>query len=148
MPSFTHQGRVAFHETDAAGIAHFSSFFLYAEEAETAALASLGIFDAHTLAHYAFPRVQANARYSHPLRFFDSYEVQASISHIGESSLAWHFDICCEGRCCASVDIVSVRLCAEHGTRAPYSEQEKRALETLMQPPPTPPGDTTPHACE
>ncbi len=138
MPAFIHHGRVAFHETDAAGIAHFSTYFLYAEEAETAALASLGIFSASSLRAYGFPRVQASAQYSNPLRFHDAYTVHASLLHIGNSSLSWRFDIACGEAACARVELVSARRHAADGSAAPYTEAEKAALRTLMQPAPGP----------
>ncbi len=134
MPAYTHHGRVAFHETDAAGIAHFSSYFLYAEEAETAALASLGIFSADTLRHYALPRVQVSARYSRPLHFADAYVVRTTLSYIGNSSLTWCFDIMCEEAACARVELTSARRHVADGSAAPYTPQEKAALATLLHP--------------
>ncbi len=135
MPAYTHHGRVAFHETDAAGIVHFSNFFRYAEEAETAALASLGIFSADTLRHYAFPRVQASARYLSPLRFHEVYTVHATLRHIGNSSLSWSFDIIGKAAPCACIELISSRRHAADGSAAPYTETEKEALRTLLPEP-------------
>ncbi len=135
MPAFTHHGRVAFHDTDAAGIVHFANYFLYAEEAETAALASLGIFSADTLRRYGFPRVQAGAQYLAPLHFHDVYTVHAGLTHIGNSSLAWRFEIVGEKGPCARVELVSSRRHAADGSAAPYSEEEKAALSTLLHTP-------------
>ncbi len=132
MPPCTHRGRVAFHETDAAGITHFSNYFRYAEEAETAALASLGVFSAESLSRYAFPRVQASARYSRPLRFHEAYEVRTGLLRIGASSLHWQFDICGEDGPCACVQLVSARRDKATGKAAPYSESEREALKTLL----------------
>ncbi len=134
MPPFIHQRRIAFHETDAAGIVHFSNYFRYAEEAETAALASLGIFSAETLRQYAFPRVQAGARYCHPLHFAEVCEVQATLRHVGASSLGWRFDISCRGVPCACVELTSARRHVADGSAAPYSAEEKAALRTLLHP--------------
>ncbi len=130
MPAYIHQGRVAFHETDAAGIVHFSNYFRYAEEAETAALASIRIFDARTLERYTFPRVQANAQYNRPLCFPEAYTVRAFIRRIGNSSLTWRFEISSKEKSCAIVDLVSVRCYATGGV-AHYTADEKAALETL-----------------
>ncbi len=132
MPAYIHSDRVAFHETDAAGIAHFSSYFLYAEEAETAALASLGIFSAESLARYVFPRVQASASYTRPLRFHEAYEAQAAITHIGNSSLKWHVDIISEKGPCACVELITSRRLVTTGEAAPYTPAEQEALKTLM----------------
>ncbi len=132
MSDFIHKGRVAFHETDAAGIVHFSNYFRYAEEAECAALASLELFSADTLRDYAFPRAQARAQYNNPLRAFEAYTVRAAITRIGNSSLTWLFDISGEGKTCATLSITSVRVCTETGTPAPYFPHEKEALRALL----------------
>ncbi len=134
MPAFTHRGRVAFHETDAAGIVHFSNYFCYAEEAETAALASLGIFSAETLRHYSFPRAQAGAQYSAPLHFGDEFEVRAALTRIGNSSLTWSFEVVRAETLCARVELVSVRVNLGGGRPAPYSDEEKAALKKLLHP--------------
>ncbi len=136
MPEFTHPGRVAFHETDAAGIVHFSNYFRYAEEAETAALASLGIFSADTLHHYAFPRVKASAHYNNPLHFGEAYEVLASLERLGKSSLTWRFEVVNEQHSCAVLEVTTARRHAADGSAAPYSEEEKAALRCLIPEPP------------
>ncbi len=138
MPAYLHHGRVAYHETDAAGIVHFSNYFRYAEEAEAAALASLGIFSADSLRLYGFPRVQASAQYNTSLRPFDEYTVRATITRIGNSSLSWHFDIVSEQKSCATLSVTSVRISAEDGAPVPYFPTEKEALRALM-PEHTPP---------
>ncbi len=132
MPAYIHHGRVAFHETDGAGIVHFSNYFRYAEEAESAALASLGIFSADTLRFYGFPRVQASAQYNTSLHPFDEYTVRAYITRIGNSSLTWRFEIGGKQKSCATLSVTSVRVCAEDGTPMPYFPAEKEALRTLM----------------
>ncbi len=133
MPAYIHQGRVAFHETDAAGIVHFSTYFLYAEEAETAALASLGIFSADTLHRYGFPRVQAAAQYHSPLHFHEEYTVRTCLTRIGKSSLHWRFDIEGKTTTCATVELISSRRHLNDGSAAPYTEQEKAALQSLLK---------------
>ncbi len=135
MTPHHHQGSVAFHETDAAGIVHFSNYFRFAEEAETAALASLGIFSEHSLQRYAFPRVQASAQYSQPLRFAAAYTVQTTLTSIGRSSLHWHFDIIQNGQSCAVVEYTTSRRHCADGSAAPYTPEETKALNTLLQQP-------------
>ena len=45
MPAsnFVYRRRILFHETDLAGIVHFSNFFKYMEEAEHAFVRSIGL---------------------------------------------------------------------------------------------------------
>ncbi len=135
MSGFFHKGRVAFHETDAAGIVHFSNYFRYAEEAECAALATLGIFSADTLRLYSFPRVQASAQYNSSLRAFDAYTVRTHITRIGNSSLTWSFEISGKRKSCATLCITSVRVSAENGAPIPYFPAEKEQLKALMPEP-------------
>ncbi len=131
MPAYIHRGRVAFHETDAAGIVHFANFFRYAEEAETATLASLGLCPS-LAAGYAYPRVRAEATYTSPLRFHEAYEVHTSLTHLGGSSLHWHFDIRGEWGGAACVQMVSARRHLQGGGRAPYSPEEREALAQFL----------------
>jgi 4-hydroxybenzoyl-CoA thioesterase/acyl-CoA thioester hydrolase len=68
--------RVQYKETDASGIVHFSSFFVYAEEAEHAMwrAAGLSVEPAHT--ELGWPRVSASFDFFKPLRFEDEIEVR------------------------------------------------------------------------
>lgn len=75
--------RVEFAETDCAGIAHFSVYFRYFEEAEHAFLRSLGLSvhapldDGHVL---GFPRLAVRCEYSRSLRFEDVVQIHVWVS--------------------------------------------------------------------
>jgi acyl-CoA thioester hydrolase len=73
---FVYHRRVQYKETDASGIVHFSSFFVYAEEAEHAMwrAAGLSVEPAHT--EIGWPRVSASFDFFKPLRFEDEIEVR------------------------------------------------------------------------
>ena len=73
---FTYHRRVQYKETDASGIVHFSSFFVYAEEAEHAMwrAAGLSVEPEHT--EIGWPRVSASFDFFKPLRFEDEIEVR------------------------------------------------------------------------
>lgn len=83
--------RVAFADTDMAGIVHFSAVLRYCERAEHAALkaAGLPIIDADR----GWPRVACSADYHAPLFFDDAFTVAAGLERIGGSSLRWRFHI-------------------------------------------------------
>ncbi|MBQ8517258.1 MAG: acyl-CoA thioesterase [Akkermansia sp.] len=130
MPAFTYSRRIAFHETDAAGIVYFANYFHLAEEAETHALASLSTAD--TFRRYAYPRVHVEADYHAPLRFFEMATVQARLTRIGGSSLHWEFRISGPARLCATLTAISARRLANGGAAAPYSEAERAALAALL----------------
>jgi YbgC/YbaW family acyl-CoA thioester hydrolase len=128
MPAYIYKRRIAFHETDAAGVVYFANYFRLAEEAETHALASLG--SVVTRDGYLYPRVHAEADYLAPLRFFDEVSVHASIIRIGSSSVHWKFDIFHGEQICATVKTISSRR-NHDGSAAIYSEAERTAYQTL-----------------
>ena len=67
-----------FHETDMAGIVHFSWFFRYLEEAEHAMWREAGLSIAGG-SGIAWPRVEASFEFHRPLRFEDEFEVHLRI---------------------------------------------------------------------
>ncbi len=129
MPAFTYKRRIAFHETDAAGVVYFANFFHLAEEAETHALASLG--NIVTRDGYLYPRVHVEADYLAPLRFFDEVSVHACIIRTGSSSMSWKFEIFNDHEICAVVKSTSSRR-NHDGSAAPYSDAERAAFAALM----------------
>lgn len=128
MPAYIYKRRIAFHETDAAGVVYFANYFRLAEEAETHALASLG--SVVTRDGYLYPRVHAEADYLAPLCFFDEVSVHANIIRIGSSSVHWKFDIFHGEQICATVKTISSRR-NHDGSAAIYSEAERTAYQTL-----------------
>ena len=132
MPAFIYNRRIAFHETDAAGVVYFANYFHLAEEAETHALASLG--NIVTRDGYLYPRVHVEADYNAPLSFFDEVSVHTSINKIGSSSVHWIFKIYKGDQLCATVQSISARR-NHDGTAAPYNASERAAYETLRHAP-------------
>jgi YbgC/YbaW family acyl-CoA thioester hydrolase len=81
--------RVQFAETDAAGLAHFTSFFKYMEEAEHALWRAAGLSIAPAGAEYGFPRARTSFEYHRPLRFEDEFEVHIRITAIEGPSIRY-----------------------------------------------------------
>lgn len=92
MGPFRWERRVEFCETDAAGIAHFSSLFQYMEQAEHALLRSVGasVFshDEHSV---TWPRVHVQADFLGPATFEDTVSIEVRILKIGSSSIRYGF---------------------------------------------------------
>jgi YbgC/YbaW family acyl-CoA thioester hydrolase len=86
--------QVEFNDTDMAGIAHFTAFFRWMEEAETAFLRSLGltVLGEWQGEKVSLPRVAASCDYSSPARFGDELTIQVTVEKIGRSSLTYQFD--------------------------------------------------------
>jgi acyl-CoA thioester hydrolase len=112
--------RVEFCETDAAGIVHFSSFFLYMEQAEHALFRGLGTSIFPTDFHVArdvdppftWPRVRCECEYQAPARFEDMLEIRVSIERLGAKSVTYSHDIRCADQRIAQGRIIAV--CSSH----------------------------------
>lgn len=91
--TFVTKQRVEFHETDAAGIAHFSSFFVWMEQAEHEFLRSVGlrVIDNLDGRRISYPRVSAHCDYKSPIRFEDEFQIAVSITRLGRSSITYRF---------------------------------------------------------
>jgi 4-hydroxybenzoyl-CoA thioesterase/acyl-CoA thioester hydrolase len=91
---FQLQRRVEFSDTDAAGVMHFSTFFLWMEQAEHALLRHCGLTVFPPRAHNAitWPRVSAHADFRHPVSFEDVVAVHVRVKRIGSRSVTYQFD--------------------------------------------------------
>jgi len=81
--------RVQFHETDAAGIVHFSRYFLYMEEAEHALWRAAGLSIAPPGSEVGWPRIAATFEYHRPLRFEEEFDVVLRIAAIEERRIRY-----------------------------------------------------------
>ncbi len=90
MPSvFCSERRVEFCETDAAGIAHFSSLIIYMEQAEHALLRSLGLSVASSSFGASWPRVRVECDFISPAKFEDVLSLQTTIALLGTKSVTY-----------------------------------------------------------
>jgi YbgC/YbaW family acyl-CoA thioester hydrolase len=87
--------RVDFHETDLAGIVHFSNFFRYMEAAEHAFFRSVGLSIHETVpaapgeALLGWPRVHAECDYKRPLKFEDEFEMHFKVLGVKNKSIVY-----------------------------------------------------------
>ena len=87
--------RVEFCETDAAGIAHFSAFLCYMEQAEHALLRHLGTSVSTDIGdgwHLSWPRVHVSCDYRGSVRFEDYLNIQVRVERLGSRSVTYGFD--------------------------------------------------------
>ena len=89
LSEFTLRRRVMFHETDSAGIVHFSNYFRYMEEAEHALWRAAGMSVAARGANVGLPRVSAAFDYHRPLRFEDEFDARIRIVSMREKSMRY-----------------------------------------------------------
>lgn len=93
---FVYQRRVAFAETDMAGIAHFSNYYRYMEEAEHAFFRSHGLSVMHTREDgvvIGWPRVTSQCQYLAPAHYEKTLSIHVNIERIGAKSVTWRMDI-------------------------------------------------------
>ena len=81
--------RVAFSETDAAGIVHFATYFRYFEDAEHALWRQAGL-SIHSLGSpVGWPRVSASCEYHRALKFDHEFDVHVVIAEITARTLRY-----------------------------------------------------------
>lgn len=113
---FTVERRVEFCETDAAGIAHFSAFLLYMEQAEHALLRQLGSSVATPVGdgwHLSWPRVHVECDFRGAARFEDCLQIAVSLVKLGEKSVTYAFDFKLADKSIATGRVVAV-CCRVH----------------------------------
>ncbi|RLS50362.1 MAG: acyl-CoA thioesterase [Planctomycetota bacterium] len=105
--------RVEFSDTDMAGIAHFSRFFLWMEQAEHDFLEARGlsvVFEVDGCRH-GFPRVSASCDYQRPVRYRDWLDIVVTLESVGRSSLQYRFDFTVDGEPTAVVATGKMSTC-------------------------------------
>jgi acyl-CoA thioester hydrolase len=109
-PSFQIQRRVEFRDTDAAGIVHFSAFFVYMEQAEHELLRSLGLSVAarDEEGEIGWPRIAASCEYLQPARFEEMLDVEVIVERLGRKSVTYAFRFACGGNPVARGTMTSV----------------------------------------
>ena len=94
--AFVHRRRVEFHETDMAGIVHFSVFFRYMEACEHAFIRSLGgsVHPGEGAGEgglIGWPRVHASCDYLRPLRYDEEVDVLLLVRDTRERAVHYDF---------------------------------------------------------
>lgn len=127
--------RVEFHDTDAAGIMHFSAFFRMLEVAEHELLRSLGlsVFMTDEAGPFSWPRVHASCDYRGAVRFEDVVEILVDVERLGAKSVTYRFRLSHQGREVAEGRMTSV-CCRLHHDRPPQSIPIPAAIAEKLRP--------------
>ena len=94
MPSeYCTQRQIEFSDTDMAGIAHFSRFFVFMETAEHEFLRSLGTSVATKWQgnKIGWPRLSASCEYLNPVIYEDVLDIHLAILRKGRTSMTYQF---------------------------------------------------------
>lgn len=121
MTALATRRRVEFRDTDAAGIVHFSAFFLWMESAEHELLRQAGIrvversevapqgADSVASPVVSWPRVSVSCDYIGAVRFGDEVDIAVTVADIGRTSVTYAFAFSAAGRPVATGRVVAVR---------------------------------------
>jgi 4-hydroxybenzoyl-CoA thioesterase/acyl-CoA thioester hydrolase len=109
--------RVEFADTDAAGIVHFSRFFIYMESAEHEMLRSVGLSVMQPLGehHVSWPRVSVGCDYRAPARFDEVVTIEVAVERMGEKSITYAFRFLRDEQLLATGKTTAVCCRIEHG---------------------------------
>ena len=92
---FVQRRKVAFSETDLAGIVHFACFFPYMEDCEHAFYRSLNEsvhkMDDGEGGWVGWPRIHASCDYRNPLRFEDEVDIEMLVADVGNKTIEYRF---------------------------------------------------------
>ncbi len=129
-PLFAVEGRVYWADSDAAGIAHFTSFLKYCERAEEEYIFNVMGDPGGGIPGIVFPRVHVECDYRVPLRVHDRFRVEIVGVEPGRTSIRWRFKIVnlTLQDVSAECSIVSVAVDSRTGRPVPLPEGLRRAL--------------------
>lgn len=100
MPGeYTMTRRVAFAETDLAGVMHFSNYLRWMEDIEHAFWRSLGmsvVIHDHS-SKLSWPRASVSCDYHGPVSFEDEVSLRFRITNVGSKSLQYEVEFSCNG---------------------------------------------------
>ena len=94
--------RVAFSETDVAGIVHFSNYFRYFEDAEHALWREAGLSIHPVESAVGWPRVSASCEYRRPLRFEQEFDVTVRVADMSKRTITYAGEITSSGQTIAT----------------------------------------------
>ena len=108
--------RVQFHETDVAGIVHFSWFFRYMEEAEHALWREAGLSIHPPDTEIGWPRVACSCEFFGPAKFEDEITLKLRVTKVGGKSLSYEVDFLKGDTALAKGKLTSVCVALEDAT--------------------------------
>lgn len=108
--------RLAWPDTDAAGVWHHSTLWRWVEEAEAELHRELGITQ-HTFGHT--PRRHLEAEFLLPLRFDDLVEVELTVAKVGRSSVTYDTTVTHGGELAARASMTAVLVLDDVATPWP-----------------------------
>lgn len=119
---FTTERRVEFCQTDTAGIAHFSTFLCFMEQAEHDLWRHIGASVVQPLddgSHLSWPRVHVECDFSGTAQFEDVLQIAVHVVRLGTKSVTFGFRFSCRDQVIGEGKIVAV--CCRFRTGEPLT---------------------------
>ena len=136
--------RVEFRDTDAAGIVHFSQYFLYMEQAEHELLRQAGtsVMLEDERGSLSWPRVSVKCDFRGAAVFEDLLDIEVGITRLGSKSVTYQFRFFRDERETAVGEVTAV-FCRVFPQAPPQSlpipADLRKLLEPFVIPPALPP---------
>jgi acyl-CoA thioester hydrolase len=86
---FVYEHRIAWVETDAMGIVHFSNYFRLCERTEQEFMHHLGVKNRQVF----LPRVHATCDYKYPLKYDQEARITMVVEEVGKRHITFNYDI-------------------------------------------------------
>ncbi len=137
-PHHVEERAVAFSDSDAAGVVHFTALLRYAEDAEHRFLARVGVplILRENGDIIGWPRVHAQFDFRAPVRFGEEGTVALRLTRVGESSLTFRYRVAQLDTVVAEGEMTAVQACIGPdgpGRSVPLSEDLRARLETILR---------------
>jgi acyl-CoA thioester hydrolase len=114
---FIYRRRIQYRDTDASGLAHFSTFFILCEEAEHAMWRSVGLSVEPRETEIGWPRISAAFEFLRALRFEDEVEVHLRVTGMTAKTLHYQVLIHHGGRVAAVGTLSTICVAKRPGER-------------------------------
>jgi 4-hydroxybenzoyl-CoA thioesterase/acyl-CoA thioester hydrolase len=140
LSEFVYRRKVQYRETDASGLAHFTAFFAYAEEAEHAMWREAGLSVEPHESCIGWPRVSASFEFRRALRFEDEVDVRLRVIGKTAKTLTYQAVILLDGTVAAIGQHTSICVRKQAGAPIKAIEMPERVANafTAVQPLPDP----------
>lgn len=119
------QRRLAWIDTDAGGIWHYSTVIRFAEAAEGELLRELGISE---FTFGALPRVHIEFDFKRPVVFDEIVSISLTVASVGPSSLTYDIELSVDGDTVAVGKIVAALMDRETRRAAPWPDEIRQKL--------------------
>lgn len=126
--------RVAFSQTDASGLIHFTTYFTFMEAAEAELFRRLGIqllkkADGSTS---GFPRVDCRCQFRRPVGFDDTVRIELRIEELNEKRIHYGFTFTGpNGKTCAEGSMVTAYVVGDDSLRLQSASMPEECLSLL-----------------